>query len=97
MGSGDVILSPGVAGRVFARASADGPPSPFPELTSREREVLALMASGHNSPRIAQRLGLSPKTVRNHVSAILAKLGAADRAEAVIRAREAGLGGAAPR
>ncbi|WP_238694532.1 response regulator transcription factor [Nocardioides daphniae] len=64
----------------------------FPELTDREREVLDLLARGHDNPTIARRLVLSPKTVRNHVSNVLAKIGAADRTDAVIRARDAGLG-----
>ena len=64
----------------------------FPELTEREREVLDLVARGYDNRRIAKALFLSDKTVRNHVSSVLTKLGAADRAEAVQRARRAGLG-----
>ena len=64
----------------------------FPELTDREREILGLIAQGHPNPSIARTLSLSPKTVANYVSAIFAKLQVADRAEAMIRAREAGLG-----
>ena len=63
----------------------------FPELTDREREVLGLIAQGHNNNDIARRLGLSLKTVANHVSNIFSKLQVADRAQAIIRAREAGL------
>jgi DNA-binding NarL/FixJ family response regulator len=64
----------------------------FPELTSREREVLELIAGGRNNTEIAQVLSLSGKTVRNHVSIIFSKLRVADRAQAIVRAREAGLG-----
>ena len=63
------------------------PPQAFPELTEREREILALVAQHLTNPEIAARLRLSPKTVRNHVSNIVA-----DRAEAIIRAREAAKG-----
>ena len=65
----------------------------FPELTERERELLELIARGLNNQAIADRLVLSPKTVRNHVSNIFSKLQVRDRAEAIVRAREAGLGG----
>ncbi|HSS34694.1 MAG TPA: response regulator transcription factor, partial [Patescibacteria group bacterium] len=64
----------------------------FPELTERELEVLERIARGESNPAIAERLGLSLKTVRNHVSAILNKLQVVDRASAIVRAREAGLG-----
>jgi DNA-binding NarL/FixJ family response regulator len=64
----------------------------FPELTGREREVLELIAAGRNNSEIAQVLSLSGKTVRNHVSTIFGKLRVADRAQAIVRAREAGLG-----
>lgn len=64
----------------------------FPELTAREREVLELIAAGRNNGEIAQVLSLSGKTVRNHVSIIFSKLRVADRAQAIVRAREAGLG-----
>jgi DNA-binding NarL/FixJ family response regulator len=64
----------------------------FPELTAREREVLELIAAGRNNSDIAQVLALSGKTVRNHVSIIFSKLRVADRAQAIVRAREAGLG-----
>jgi DNA-binding NarL/FixJ family response regulator len=65
---------------------------PFPQLSERERDVLDLIAQGLNNTDIAARLVLSQKTVRNHVSNIFAKLQVADRAEAIIRARDAGLG-----
>jgi DNA-binding NarL/FixJ family response regulator len=64
----------------------------FPELTDREREVLTLIAQGASNPAIARQLTLSPKTVGNYVSNIFSKLQVADRAEAIVRAREAGLG-----
>ena len=64
----------------------------FPELTVREREILDLLAAGRSNTQIASALFLSPKTVRNNVSNIFAKLHVADRAEAIVRARDAGLG-----
>ena len=90
---GEAIFGPAVATRVLAYFAA--PPraaSPFPELTTREREVLDLLAAGHNNHQIAQRLTLSAKTVANHLSAIFAKLQVADRTQAILRARDAGLG-----
>ena len=66
-------------------------PSAFPQLSQREREVLGLIAQGVNNAAIADRLCLSPKTVRNHISNIFSKLQVADRAEAIVRAREGGL------
>lgn len=90
---GEAIFSQGVAERVLAWFATPRPvPKAFPALTDREREILALIAQGHPNPSIARRLTLSPKTVANYVSAIFAKLQVADRAEAMIRAREAGLG-----
>jgi DNA-binding NarL/FixJ family response regulator len=75
--------------------SAPKPASPaqaFPELTSREVEILDLIAQGQPNAKIASRLYVSPNTVRNHISHIFAKLQVADRAHAIARAREAGLG-----
>ncbi|MEV5551164.1 response regulator transcription factor [Streptomyces sp. NPDC052309] len=93
--NGEVILGPAVASRAVAhltgRAPAGGP-APLPGLTAREHEVLDLVARGLDNLAISRRLTLSPKTVRNHLSNILAKLQAASRAEAIVRAREAGLG-----
>lgn len=90
---GDVTFSATLAARVAELlAGANHPSSPFPELTPREREVLALMARGWDNPRIASRLVIADKTVRNLVSNILVKLQAADRVEAVTKARQAGLG-----
>ena len=68
------------------------PPQALPELTEREREVLGLIAQGYNNAEIARQLFLSVKTVRNHVSNIFSKLQVADRAQVIIRARDAGLG-----
>jgi DNA-binding NarL/FixJ family response regulator len=91
---GSVVLGPGVVDRAFehtrCRSAAISPP--FPELTSRERAVLELVADGHDNAAIARELLLSVKTVRNYLSRIFAKLGVAHRAEAVVRARRAGLG-----
>lgn len=92
---GESIFSPAIATRViesFARPTVSERPLIFPELTQREREVLDLIARGRSNPEITRQLVLSPKTVRNHVSNILAKLQARDRSEAIVRAREAGLG-----
>jgi DNA-binding NarL/FixJ family response regulator len=66
--------------------------APFPQLSPREREVLDLVAAGMSNAQIASRLFLSQKTVRNHVSAVITRLQAADRAEAIVRGRDAGLG-----
>ena len=69
-----------------------GPTDAFPELTEREKEILALVAQHQTTPEIARRLHLNQKTIRNHVSNVFTKLQVADRAEAIIRARQAGLG-----
>jgi DNA-binding NarL/FixJ family response regulator len=92
--AGEAIFGPGVAQRVlgFLTTPRGGTTVPFPELTPRESEVLDLLAAGLNNPAIAHRLDISPKTVANNVSAIFAKLQVADRAQAIIRARDAGLG-----
>ena len=93
---GGAVFSPVVADRLGALfASMGGLPGreAFPQLTEREREVLDLVARGHDNRRISRDLFLSDKTVRNHVSNVLTKLGAATRAEAIVRARNAGLGG----
>lgn len=95
VGHGQAIFGPGIARRVmsfFAAAGIANVARPFPDLTAREREVLELIAQGRNNLDIAHRLGLSDKTVRNHVSNILGKLQVVDRAQAIVRAREAGLG-----
>ena len=95
VGNGEAIFSPQIAVRLvkfFAEIRPAAPSRAFPELSDREREILDLIAQGLKNPEIADRLYLSPKTVRNHVSTILHKLQVADRAQAILRAREAGLG-----
>ena len=95
VGRGEAIFSPAVATRLidfFAAPRPAVPPQAFPDLTDRERAILNLIAQGHNNPEIAARLVLSPSTVRNYVSNIFGKLQVADRAQAIVRAREAGLG-----
>ena len=90
--SGEAIFGPAIAERVLEYFSSPRPPEPFPELTRRERELLELIAQGQSTQEIARHFVLSPKTVRNHVSNIFTKLQVADRAQAIVRAREAGLG-----
>ncbi|WP_433378260.1 response regulator [Actinoplanes sp. CA-142083] len=93
--NGDTLLSAAVAHRALGfLTGARTAGSPFPELTQRELDVLDLVARGLDNLAVARRLSLSDKTVRNYLSAILAKLRVADRAQAIVRAREAGLGGA---
>jgi DNA-binding NarL/FixJ family response regulator len=97
--AGEAIFGPEVARRLmqhFSTGSAS-PSSPFPELSDREHEILELVARGMANQAIGDRLGIAPKTVRNHVSNIFGKLQVRDRAEAVVRAREAGLGERSPR
>ena len=92
---GEAIFGPSVARRIidfFADPRPRPTQSVFPELTAREHEVLDLIAAGRSNAEVAKTLVLSPKTVRNHVSAIFAKLQVAGRSEAIIRARDAGLG-----
>ena len=93
--NGEVLLGATVAARAvsYLAGARSAGPQPFPDLTDREREVLDLVAHGFDNTTIARRLALSPKTVRNHLSNILTKLQVADRAQAIVRAREAGLGG----
>ncbi|MCX6050311.1 MAG: response regulator transcription factor [Chloroflexi bacterium] len=91
----EAIFGPGIAQRLIHYFATPHPATPallFPELTEREREILALMAQHLTNPEIADRLFISQKTVRNQVSNIFSKLQVADRAQAIIRAREAGLG-----
>jgi len=97
--NGEILLGPSVAARAVAYLAGTrvGGATPFPELTEREREVLDQVARGLDNLSIARRLNLSPKTVRNHLSNILTKLQVVDRAQAIVRAREEGLGGAAER
>jgi DNA-binding NarL/FixJ family response regulator len=93
--SGEAVFGPGVAERIigyFSIPRTAAPQRVFPELTEREEEVLSLVAQGKSNQEIARQLFVSLKTVRNHVSNILLKLQVADRAQAVIRARDAGMG-----
>jgi DNA-binding NarL/FixJ family response regulator len=95
---GEALFGPAIARRLVSFFGALGaktaaaPALAFPELTEREREVLNLIAQGRNNAAIADTLSLSPKTVGNHISNIFSKLQVADRAEAIVRARDAGLG-----
>ncbi|MEV5006564.1 MULTISPECIES: response regulator transcription factor [unclassified Streptomyces] len=91
--TGQFVIAPGVAARLLGQV---GPPprpaDPFPELTAREREILDRVARGHGNARVAAELELAVKTVANHLSAIFAKLGVSGRTEAILLARERGLG-----
>lgn len=97
---GDVLFGAAVASRMSEvfRGIASAPritrkaASPFPELTERELEILDLLAQGLGNPTIADRLNITPKTISNHISHIFDKLQVSDRAQAMIKAREAGLG-----
>ncbi len=91
---GEARFGPEIARRLtgFLREPEADPAWAFPELTTREREILDLIARGHDNAGISDRLFLSPHTVRNHISRVFAKLGCANRAQAIVRAREAGLG-----
>ena len=94
--AGEAVFGSGVAPRILdvlsspRRSARQGP---FPMLTDREEELLALIANGASNAEIARRLVVSDKTVRNHITSIFAKLGVTDRAQAIVRARDAGLGG----
>ena len=92
---GEAIFSPSIAQKLmqyFANMQPTLPQAAFPDLTGREREILGLIALGKSNAQIAEELVLSPKTVSNHVSNILSKLQVVDRAQAVLRARQAELG-----
>jgi DNA-binding NarL/FixJ family response regulator len=93
--NGEAIFGATVADRMLERFSTPAPleAKPFPELTDREREVLGFLGEAMTNAEIGRALGLSPKTVRNHVSNILTKLQLTDRTHAALRARDAGLGG----
>lgn len=93
---GQALFGPAIATRLMnyfkelsTKPAVSG--TPFPELTERELEILRLISQGLNNQQIAQKLVLSPKTVRNHITSIFSKLQVADRAQAIVRAREAGL------
>ena len=91
---GEVLLAPEVATRAigFMTALPAAHDVAFPQLTIREREILDLVARGLDNTSISRRLVLSPKTVRNHLSNVFTKIQVVDRAQAIVRAREAGLG-----
>lgn len=91
---GEMIVGAAVAAKALGAMAASRTSSPtgFPELTDREREILDLVACGLDNATISRRLVLSQKTVRNHVSNVLGKIGASDRAAAIVRARNVGLG-----
>jgi len=90
--SGEAVYGAEVASRIVASFVGGRQETPFPELTDREREVLELLAGGRRNSEIASALGLSDKTVRNHVSQVLLKLQVPDRTAAALKARESGLG-----
>ena len=95
VGSGEAILSPSIAARMvdfFAASGSVVSERVFPELTDRQREVLDLIARGKSNAGIAHALTIRVRTARNHVSHIFSKIQVADRAQAIIRARDAGLG-----
>ncbi len=92
---GEALFGPGIAERLmgfFSGAGSVAGGQPFPDLTGRECEILSLIAQGYGNAEIAGRLYLSPKTVRNHISSIFDKLQVTDRSQAIVRAREAGMG-----
>ncbi|MDQ6695442.1 MAG: response regulator transcription factor [Chloroflexota bacterium] len=92
--TGEAIFSPAIAQRLIHYFSARRPASPagpFPDLTEREREVMSLIAQGYTNQAIAEKLVISPKTVRNHISAIFSKLQVTSRLEAIVLAKEAGM------
>lgn len=96
---GESLFGPEIAARLmrfFANLKPEAPAELFPELTLRERDILSLIADGQTNADIAEKLVISLKTVRNHVSNILSKMQVADRAQAALRAREGGLGGSTP-
>ena len=90
---GEALFGAGIAARMLHVFSQSASVTPFPQLTDREAEVLGLLAAGLDNAVVARRLGVSSKTVRNHVSNIITKLHVSDRSAAILRARDAGLGG----
>lgn len=90
---GEALFGAGIAARMLVLLGRSATTSPFPQLTDREAEVLALLATGIDNAVVARRLGVSSKTVRNHISNIITKLQVSDRSAAILRARDAGLGG----
>ena len=95
---GEAIFGASIATRLMSFfAGGARSAAAFPELTERELEILEQIAAGRSNAEIGQRLGIAPKTVRNHVANVLNKLEVADRSQAIVRAREAGMGGGEPR
>jgi DNA-binding NarL/FixJ family response regulator len=94
VGTGEAVFGPVIAQRLidYFSGSPGGPAQAFPELTGREREVLELIARGDGNAAIAHALGISQKTVRNHVSNVFTKLRVVDRSQAIVKARDAGIG-----
>jgi len=93
---GGAVFGPAIARRMigfFEAAASAVSATPFPDLTMREREILDLVARGRSNQQIAAQLDLSIKTVRNHVSSVFTKIQVVDRAQAIVKAREAGIGG----
>lgn len=90
--NGEAVFGAGIAARMLAHFARAASEAPFPQLTEREHEVLRLIATGMDNPAVARRLGVSGKTVRNHVSNLITKLQVTDRTAAVLKAREAGFG-----
>jgi DNA-binding NarL/FixJ family response regulator len=90
---GEAVFGAGIAARILQHFSRASSAAPFPQLTEREHEVLRLIAGGADNAAVARRLGVSGKTVRNYVSNIITKLQVTDRTAAVLKARDAGLGG----
>ena len=93
---GGAVFGPAIARRMigfFEAAASAASATPFPDLTMREREILDLVARGWSNQQIAAQLDLSIKTVRNHVSSVFTKIQVVDRAQAIVKAREAGIGG----
>ena len=93
VGRGEALFGAGIAAQMLSHFSHTAASSPFPQLTEREHEVLGLLATGRDNAAVARRLGVSSKTIRNHVSNIITKLHVTDRSGAIIRARDAGMGG----
>ena len=91
---GEAVFGAGIAARILQHFSRAASAAPFPQLTDREHEVLRLIAAGADNAAVSRRLGVSGKTVRNYVSNIITKLQVTDRTAAVLKARDAGLGGA---
>ena len=92
---GGAVFGPAIARRMigfFEAAASAASTTPFPDLTAREHEILVLVARGWSNQQIAAQLGLSIKTIRNHVSSVFTKIQVVDRAQAIVKAREAGIG-----